>query len=168
MKTTIALIWGVIMAAFTLVVFFGARWFVYLLAAGYARVPEKFALTVQMTQILSPFLLCIALASVAMGMLNAEERFGVKIPRSFWKVIAFVHDETGEPCATAYTLNQEDYLREEEFVFGRHETAQVPLSVIEATAGVTFPDALRRLDPLERVAEARPMPLRDFRDIRFR
>jgi putative peptidoglycan lipid II flippase len=61
----------VIMAAFTLLFLLGARWFVYLLAAGYARIPEKFDLTVQMTQIMSPFLLCIALASVAMGMLNA-------------------------------------------------------------------------------------------------
>jgi putative peptidoglycan lipid II flippase len=61
----------VIMAGLTLLIFFGARGFVYLLAAGYARIPEKFELTVQMTQIMSPFLLCIALASVAMGMLNA-------------------------------------------------------------------------------------------------
>jgi len=60
----------ILMAAFTLLFFFGARWFVYLLASGYARIPEKFDLTVQMTQIMSPFLLCIALAAVAMGMLN--------------------------------------------------------------------------------------------------
>ncbi len=61
----------VIMAALTLLFFFGARGFVYLLAAGYAQIPEKCELTVQMTRIMSPFLLCIALASVAMGILNA-------------------------------------------------------------------------------------------------
>ena len=61
----------VLMAVLTLVFFFGARWFVYLLAAGYARIPEKFELTVQMTQIMSPFLLFLALASVSMGILNA-------------------------------------------------------------------------------------------------
>ena len=69
---------------------------------------------------------------------------------------------------TGYTLSQEDFLREEEFVFGQHETTQVPLSVIESMAGVTFPAALRRLDPLERVPEARPRPLKEFREIRFR
>ena len=26
--------------------------------------------------------------------------YGVRIPLAFWKVIAFIHDETGEPCAT--------------------------------------------------------------------
>ncbi len=64
-----------IMAALTLLFFFGARFFVYLLASGYARIPGKFDLTVQMTQIMSPFLLFIALASVAMGMLNAYGSF---------------------------------------------------------------------------------------------
>ena len=31
-------------------------------------------------------------------------RRGVRIPRSFWKVIAFIHDQTGELCATGYTM----------------------------------------------------------------
>ncbi len=61
----------VILSAITLLFFFGARWFVYLLAAGYAHIPEKFALTVFMTRIMSPFLLCVALAAVVMGMLNS-------------------------------------------------------------------------------------------------
>jgi putative peptidoglycan lipid II flippase len=61
----------VILGAFTLLFFFGAKGFVYLLAAGYAGIPEKFELTVQMTRILSPFLLCVSLASVGMGLLNA-------------------------------------------------------------------------------------------------
>jgi len=109
--------------------------------------------------------------SVITGPVLREEdpfRFGVQIPTTFWKVIAFVHDETGEPCATGYTMAQDDFLREEEFVFGRHETAQVPLSLIESMAGISFSSGLRRLDPLERVHEARPRPLRDFRQIQFR
>jgi putative peptidoglycan lipid II flippase len=61
----------VILGGLTLVFFFAARVFVYALAYGYAETPAKFDLTVQMTQILSPFLLCLALASVAMGILNA-------------------------------------------------------------------------------------------------
>jgi endonuclease G len=95
-------------------------------------------------------------------------RFGVQIPLTFWKVITFIHDETGEPSATGYTMSQADFLREEEFVFGQHETAQVPLSAIEAMARVSFSGELRRLDPLERVAESRPRELRAFHQIRFR
>jgi endonuclease G len=93
--------------------------------------------------------------------------FGVQIPVIFWKVIAFIHDETREPCATGYTMSQRDFLRAEEFVFGRHQTSQVPLAVIERMAGLSFTGDLRRLDPLERVAEAQPIALRNFEEIRF-
>ena len=65
----------VILGILTLVFFFGAKGFVYLLAAGYAAVPEKFELTVQMARIMSPFLLCVSLASVGMGLLNAFGSF---------------------------------------------------------------------------------------------
>ncbi len=65
----------VVLGAFTLLIYFGAKWFVYLLAAGFANVPQKIELTVQMTRIMSPFLLCVAIASVVMGMLNAFGKF---------------------------------------------------------------------------------------------
>jgi putative peptidoglycan lipid II flippase len=65
----------VILGALTLAFFFGAKGFVYLLAAGYASIPEKFELTVQLTRIMSPFLLCVSLASVGMGILNAFGSF---------------------------------------------------------------------------------------------
>jgi putative peptidoglycan lipid II flippase len=68
---------SVLLSAVTLVFFFGAKAFVYLLAAGYGAIPEKLALTAQMTRIMSPFLLCIALASVGMGILNACGSFFV-------------------------------------------------------------------------------------------
>jgi putative peptidoglycan lipid II flippase len=61
----------VILGALTLILFFGAKLFVYLLAASYAGNPGKFELTVQMTRIMSPFLLCVSLAAVGMGILNA-------------------------------------------------------------------------------------------------
>lgn len=67
----------VILGLFTLLIYFGAKWFVYLLAASYARVPHKMELTIQMTRIMSPFLLCVALAAVVMGMLNAFGSFFV-------------------------------------------------------------------------------------------
>jgi endonuclease G len=100
--------------------------------------------------------------------LRADDRFrfGVQIPTTFWKVIAFEHDETQELCATGYTLAQDDFI-EDEFVFGRHKTTQVPLAAIEGMAGVTFPEVLRRLDPLERAQESRPRSLTDFGQIRF-
>ncbi len=50
---------------------------VWLLAPGYAAVPGKFELAVQMTRIMFPFLLLVALAAQAMGMLNSCNVFGV-------------------------------------------------------------------------------------------
>jgi len=50
---------------------------VHLLAPGYAAVPGKFELAVSMTRIMFPFLLLVALAAQAMGVLNASNRFGV-------------------------------------------------------------------------------------------
>src|SRR5215471_336222 len=50
---------------------------------------------------------------------NDPIRFGVKIPRSFWKVIAFIHDDTGELTATGYSASQDEQLPE--FVFGDYD-----------------------------------------------
>ncbi|MDG2307329.1 MAG: murein biosynthesis integral membrane protein MurJ [Candidatus Binatia bacterium] len=47
------------------------------IAPGFAATPGKTELTVFLTRLLFPFLLLIALAAVAMGMLNAKGRFGV-------------------------------------------------------------------------------------------
>ncbi len=65
----------VILGILTVVFFVFAKGFVYLLAAGYAATPGKMELTIQMTRIVSPFLLCVALAAVVMGMLNAFGTF---------------------------------------------------------------------------------------------
>jgi putative peptidoglycan lipid II flippase len=50
---------------------------VALLAPGYAAVPGKVELTVRLTRVMMPFLPLVSFAAVAMGMLNAEERFGL-------------------------------------------------------------------------------------------
>ena len=50
---------------------------VSLLAPGYAAVPGKFELAVRMTRIMFPFLLLVALAAQAMGMLNSYDKFAV-------------------------------------------------------------------------------------------
>ncbi|MBX9604193.1 MAG: murein biosynthesis integral membrane protein MurJ [Bryobacteraceae bacterium] len=50
---------------------------VHWLAPGYAAVPGKFELAVTMTRIMFPFLLLVALAAQAMGVLNACNQFAV-------------------------------------------------------------------------------------------
>jgi len=50
---------------------------VNLLAPGFADVPGKFPLAVKLTRIMFPFLLLVALAAQAMGVLNACNQFGV-------------------------------------------------------------------------------------------
>jgi endonuclease G len=92
-------------------------------------------------------------------------RYGVKIPTEFWKVIAFIHDGTGKLCATGYTMSQQDFLRDEEFVFGQHKTAQRSLASIEQRTGLSF-GPLAALDPLED-NEGLVSELTDVRQIRF-
>lgn len=50
---------------------------VLIIAPGFQETPEKFELAVTMTRIMFPFLLLVALAAQAMGILNACNRFGV-------------------------------------------------------------------------------------------
>jgi putative peptidoglycan lipid II flippase len=50
---------------------------VKLLAPGFADVPGKFELAVKLTRIMFPFLLMVALAAQAMGVLNSCNQFGV-------------------------------------------------------------------------------------------
>lgn len=94
------------------------------------------------------------------------EQFGVQIPVSFWKVIAFIHDETGDLSATGYRMSQESFLSNEEHIFGQHEMSQVPIATIEEQAGLSFGD-LASHDPLREMQEALPTPLTSLRQIRF-
>ena len=95
------------------------------------------------------------------------EMYGVRIPLAFWKVIAFIHDDTGKLCATGYEMNQESTLEpEEEFVFGQHETAQVSIASIEQETGISF-GPLAAVDPFEDLEGVEPPALTDFRQIRF-
>ncbi|MEO8381545.1 MAG: DNA/RNA non-specific endonuclease [Acidobacteriota bacterium] len=104
--------------------------------------------------------------------------YGVRIPLAFWKIIAFIHDETGELCATGYEMNQEKSLQpEEEFVFGAFTSpqlgvaTQVSIRSIEERSGITFGE-LSAVDPLtgdeESVDDGRPSaPLGMLEQIRF-
>lgn len=99
-------------------------------------------------------------------------RYGVQIPLVFWKIIAFLHDETGALCATGYEMSQEALL-EPEFVFGNYRsmqlnaTTQVPIASIEDRAGLGFGELARR-DPMagERIGGGR-VPLGALEQIRF-
>lgn len=51
--------------------------FVAVIAPGFQSEPDKFALTVRLTRIMMPFILLVALAAQAMGVLNARDRFGI-------------------------------------------------------------------------------------------
>jgi len=63
---------------------------VWLLASGFARVPGKFELAVTLTRIMFPFLLLVALAAQAMGILNALNQFGIPALSSTFFNIASV------------------------------------------------------------------------------
>lgn len=62
-----------------------APWFVTLLTPNWAHTaPEKTAAAVRLTQIMFPFLLLVALAAQAMGVLNSFNRFAVPAFSSTW------------------------------------------------------------------------------------
>jgi putative peptidoglycan lipid II flippase len=67
----------VIVGMFCLVGMLFSPQLVWLLAPGYAAVPGKFELAVHMTRIMFPFLLLVALAAQAMGVLNSCDQFGI-------------------------------------------------------------------------------------------
>lgn len=109
------------------------------------------------------------------------ERYGVLIPLEFWKVIAFIHDETGELCATGYEMDQTANLQPEaEFVFGRFVSpqlgssvqVQVPVARIARRAGLDF-GPLPKADPMAPAQEGvggeegRGVALATLEQIRF-
>jgi endonuclease G len=82
------------------------------------------------------------------------EMYGVRIPLAFWKIIAFIHDETGELCATGYEMDQQATLQPEtEFVFGQFvspqlsKSTQVSIRSIQSRSGINFGN-LVDADPL--------------------
>ena len=102
---------------------------------------------------------------------------GVAIPVEFWKVIAFIHDETGKLCATGYEMDQSGNLpRAEEFIFGDFISAhtsrstQTSIRAIEQRSGLLF-GPLADLDPLasehESLSAGPAAPLEQFEQIRF-
>ncbi|MBK9155116.1 MAG: murein biosynthesis integral membrane protein MurJ [Chloracidobacterium sp.] len=66
---------AVVMSVITLVGILAAPWIIPILARGFP--PEKAQLAVTLTQIMFPFILLVALAALAMGVLNTKGRFGI-------------------------------------------------------------------------------------------
>ncbi|MBI1798930.1 MAG: murein biosynthesis integral membrane protein MurJ [Candidatus Eisenbacteria bacterium] len=59
------------------IAWFTAPWLVRAFASGFAAVPGKLDLTVELTRVMLPLLPLVALAAAAMGMLNARGRFAI-------------------------------------------------------------------------------------------
>ncbi len=66
---------AVILSVVTILGIFLSPYLVSVVASGFS--PEKAALTVTMTQIMFPFILLVAMAAVAMGVLNTKGIFGI-------------------------------------------------------------------------------------------
>jgi putative peptidoglycan lipid II flippase len=75
---------------------------VHVVSGGFADHPDKFALTVRMTQLLFPFILFVSLAAAVMGILNARHVFG--IPASASTVFNIVSILAGATLAVGWSL----------------------------------------------------------------
>lgn len=62
---------------------------------------------------------------------------GVKIPRAFWKVIAYLGDD-GKPSASAYMIDQSRELDQLDLVFGPLRTYRRSVLHIEQLTGIRF------------------------------
>jgi len=67
----------VVLSLITLVGILAAPLLVNAIAPGFKEIPGKVELTVTLTRVMFPFLLLVALAALAMGMLNAKRVFGI-------------------------------------------------------------------------------------------
>ena len=91
LSNRIATLLVLILGAISLAGWFAAPAIVELLAPGFFDVPGKAGLTIHLTRIMIPFLIFIALAAQAMGILNALHRFGVPaIASAFFNVGSIV------------------------------------------------------------------------------
>ena len=82
---------AVVVAVLTLVGIWATPAIVDAIAPGFAAIPGKTALTVSLTRVMFPFLLLVALAAVAMGILNTRNVFGVPaVASAFFNVGSIV------------------------------------------------------------------------------
>lgn len=62
---------------------------------------------------------------------------GARIPRAFWKVVAFLSND-GRPSATAYVVKQDEELKMLEAAFGAYKTYQRSIRSVERLTGLSF------------------------------
>src|SRR6266436_406976 len=89
---------AIVVSAITLAGIWFAPALVTAIAPGFADIPGKVELTVALTRIMFPFLLLIALAAVAMGILNTRHLFGVPAAASAFFNLGSIVGGLG--CAT--------------------------------------------------------------------
>ena len=77
LSNRVATLMILVIGAISIVAWLNAGALVYALAPGFFGVPGKAELTIRLTRIMIPFLLLIALAAQAMGILNARNVFGI-------------------------------------------------------------------------------------------
>jgi putative peptidoglycan lipid II flippase len=77
LSNRVATLMTLVITAISLVAWWHAPAIVHMLAPGFYDVPGKAELTIKLTRVMIPFLLLVALAAQAMGILNARGRFGI-------------------------------------------------------------------------------------------
>jgi putative peptidoglycan lipid II flippase len=75
---------AVVLSAVVIVAWFAAPALVRAMAPGFAAVPGKLELTIRLARVMLPFLVLVALAAAAMGMLNSMRRFGSAAMAPIW------------------------------------------------------------------------------------
>ncbi|MBN8471196.1 DNA/RNA non-specific endonuclease [Corallococcus exiguus] len=93
---------------------------------------------------------------------------GVRIPRSYWKVVSVFSEE--QRSATAYEIKQDHLLEGLEFLYGKYKTHQVSIHKVERMTGLKF-GPLSTYDGFSNeeatVGSEVSMPLSDWRAIRI-
>lgn len=75
LASNVLIFFGMTLSLITLVAIFFSDYIVSLLAPEFSSIPGKTELTSLLTKIMMPFLVCISLSAVVMGILNTKKRF---------------------------------------------------------------------------------------------
>jgi endonuclease G len=94
---------------------------------------------------------------------------GVKIPVQFWKIVAFLHDDTGLLAATAYLSSQAEFLPSVQptFVWGQFKDMQVTVKRIQDLTRLGF-GPLLEADILAEADASFAFHVKAFKDLLLR
>ncbi|MFP3943391.1 MAG: DNA/RNA non-specific endonuclease [Alphaproteobacteria bacterium] len=87
-----------------------------------------------------------------------------RIPKAFWKIVAFLDRERNALRALAFLLRQDHLLANFEFSEGHHATFQTTVSDIERRTGLKF-GPLARADAMRSLHSLGPRPLHGLDDV---